>query len=895
MVGFANLAFFDELYQRYRENPNALEPSWRHFFEGWELGTATSKGAPQETEPDELRTYRLIEAYRTYGHLLLPISPLQPQSDVVPPQLALDNLGFSSEDLERSFSTHGFLQEAQAPLKTLLEALKKTYCQRIGFEYKGLGSFELETWVQKRIEPFLGIYFSSDQQRKILDDLTRAETLETFIHTKYTGQKRFSLEGGETLIPMLEGILEKAGVLGVSKVVFGMAHRGRLNVLANIMKKSYAHIFHEFEDHYSPDTFEGSGDVKYHKGFLSSLIVGGGHPMTLILAANSSSLESVDPIVEGQAKALQMVAEKGTQEVLPILIHGDASVAGEGVVYETLQCGRLKGYGTGGTLHIVVNNQIGFTTLPKEGRSTRYCTDIAKAFGAPVLHVDAEDPEGCVYAAQLALEIRQTFSCDVFLDLNCYRKYGHNEGDEPIFTQPIEYQIIRGKKTILDLYIEQLMQKGVLNADEAQKMHEEFRSSLQRALQAAQAPTETFSPPVQMRNSSPGTSELVTGVTKETLTALSRQLAKVPANFMAHAKVQRLFQDRVAMMQGDPQKAVVDWATAEILAYASLLTEGIHVRISGQDVRRGTFSHRHAMLIDQVNGTKYFPLSHLSSQQALFDIYNSPLSEFAILGFEFGYSMMQQSALVIWEAQYGDFSNNAQVVIDQYIAAAEQKWGHSSAIVMLLPHGYEGQGPEHSSARMERYLQLAANGNMRVVDSTTPAQFFHLLRKQSLDPIKKPLIVFTPKALLRHPLVLSAPEELEKGSFQTVLDDPTAPTKSKRLLFCTGKVYYDLVAEREKRGAREQIGIVRIEQLYPFDRESVAKIIALYPECKEYLWVQEEHANMGAWQFIQPLLDEVFTKRCRYVGRERSASTAAGSHGLHKKQYIAFMDEVFKL
>ena len=840
--------------------------------------------APTGEASSDLKIYHLIEAYRTYGHLKAQINPLAaPPSDVA--ELSLANLGFQSSNLDKSFPTCGFLPQPEAPLSEIIAALEKTYCGAIGVEYMGLRKPELEVCLQEIIEPNFTLPFSAEDKLEIFHELNRAELFETFLNTKYVGQKRFSLEGGETLIPMLAFALEAGVEEGIHEIVLGMAHRGRLNVLANILNKSYATIFNEFEAHYTPDLAEGTGDVKYHKGFIGSLTTKKGEKIEITLSANPSHLEAVDPVVEGQARAKQEI--KGPKTVLPILVHGDASVAGQGIVYETLQLSKLRGYETGGTLHVVINNQIGFTTLPKDGRSTQYCTDIAFTFGAPVFHVNAEKPEACVYAMLLALKIRQKFHCDVFLDLNCYRKYGHNEGDEPAFTQPQEYKLIREKKSIREMYKESLVQEGILTMEAGNKLENEFHNFLQEAMD--KIASKAASPEIAAKESL--FVPVATAVPAAALIGLAEDFCHVPEGFNIHPKIKKLADERVAMVKGNPEELTIDWGMAEHLAYATLLVDGVHVRVSGQDSRRGTFSQRHAMWVDQVEeNIKYFPLSHLKNKKAPFDIFNSPLSEFAVLGFEFGYSLFYPHSLVVWEAQYGDFGNGAQVIIDQFIAASEQKWGHRSGITLFLPHGYEGQGPEHSSGRMERYLQLSADENWQIVDCTTPAQLFHVLRRQALRKQPRPLVVFTLKALLRHPLVLSPLKSFTEGSFEEFLDDPKNIAQPKRILFCSGKVYYDLITERK----RDDIAIIRVEQLYPFHREKFQKLVEKYKSTQDLCWVQEEHSNMGAWNYIRPILQEITGKQIRYIGRGPSASTAAGSYALHKKQYDQMMQEAFE-
>ncbi len=885
-ANIANVGLIEEIYARYVVDPESVEISWRHFFEGMDFASSLSNKGAQSAD---LRIFHLIQAYRCYGHLMAAFNPLQKTLPEEPKELHLAVLGFKNDELENSFPTFGLLEEKTAPLKRIIETLQKTYAAKIGIEYMGLGNTGLEEWIQKRVEPCFPLRLDKEQKLHLLHNLCKAEVFESFLHTKYVGQKRFSLEGGETLIPMLSALLEAGAEVGVNEVVLGMTHRGRLNVLANILNKSYAHIFHEFEDFYSPDFFEGSGDVKYHKGFEGSLKTIKGSEVAVSLVANPSHLEAVDPVVEGQARAMQEL----NKAAVPILIHGDAAIAGQGVVYETLQLGGLKGYSTGGTIHIVVNNQIGFTTLPKDLRSTRYCTDIAKSFGAPVFHVDAEDPETCIAAAIMAIEIRQKFHIDVFIDLYCYRKYGHNEGDEPAFTQPLEYKIIKEKQSILDIYRSQLIKEGVLDLEGAKTSEKEFRENLNIALESVKQKSSL--PPVVPFQKEDVFKVLETSITQEKLLRLSEECLKPAEGFHLHPKIQRLLQERLEMVHQDPAKPSIDWGLGETLAYASLLDEGKHVRLSGQDCRRGTFSHRHAVWVDQENDARYFPLSHLHKNQGVCDIFNSPLSEYAVLGFEFGYSLVQKEALVIWEAQFGDFANGAQIVIDQYISTSEQKWGHVSALTLLLPHGYEGQGPEHSSGRMERYLQLCGNDNMRIANCSTPAQLFHLLRKQVLNPIKRPLIIFTPKAMLRHPLCRSSLKDFTQGHFESIIEDRTLSKTPARVLLCSGKVYYDLLQEREKRNAKD-VALIRVEQLYPFDTNKLKTLLEKYRGFTSCVWVQEEAKNMGAWEYIQPLLEQTLEGKAplHYAGRARSASPSTGSHTLHKKQLEEFLNVAFE-
>ena len=869
-LSFSNLGWVDELYVRYKADPMSVEPSWQYFFSGWELALSV---APKG-ESSDLKIDHLIQSYRVYGHLAAEVNPIGKVGE--PVELGLERHGLGVGDLEKLFPTCGLLGEKEASLKAILGKLKKIYAGATGIEYMGLGSCELEKWVQERIEKG-ALQLGVEEKRGVLESLNKAELFEVFLHTKYVGQKRFSLEGGETLIPMLEEILEKASDEGASECVIGMAHRGRLNVLANIMNKSYGQIFYEFEDHYMPDLSEGTGDVKYHKGFVGELVSQKGNKVLVTLSANPSHLEAVDGVVEGQTRAGQEI--KGKKAVLPILIHGDAAVAGQGIVYETLQMNALEGYETGGTLHIVINNQIGFTTLPKDSRSTRYCTDIAKAFGAPVFHVNAERPEECVLAARIALQIRQNFHCDVFLDLNCYRKYGHNEGDEPAFTQPLEYRLIRGKKSIRELYTLQLIQENILTIETSKGLEEAFKKRLQGALEEV-SQGSVKKEVVDVGNVFACCETKVKG---ERLKELAETFCKVPEGFHLNGKIKRLMDDRRSMLEGR-----LDWGMAEHLAFASLLVEGSSVRLSGQDSRRGTFAQRHAVWTDQEEeGKIYIPLEHLGKEQGCFSVFNSQLSEFAVLGFEFGYSLSKPRSLTIWEAQYGDFANGAQVMIDQFISASQQKWGLSCNLCLFLPHGYEGQGPEHSSGRMERFLQLCGHNNMFVANCTTPSQLFHLLRRQVMVKNKRPLILFTPKALLRHAECTSSLKDLSEGGFEEFLEMANPPKQARKILICSGKVYYDLM----KENPGDHIAIIRVELLYPFNKEKFKEMIGRYQGFQEVCFVQEEPANMGAASYIMPVLQELLSIPVRYIGRERSASTAAGSHHLHKMQLSQFLKE----
>ncbi len=898
----ANIELIEAMHKEFLSDPESVDSSWRHFFEGMEFGTYQKfKQAPAAAIAD-LRVYNLIEAYRKYGHLQARFNPIAAEEPPEAQELKMSTLGFQDDEQEKVFPTFGLLKEDTAPLAQIVAALKEIYCGLIGVEYMGRQGPEFEKWIQTEIEPTqFRPRFSIEDKKSILQHLNKSELFEIFLHTKYVGQKRFSLEGGETLIPILSEIVDKGSQLGMQEFVIGMAHRGRLNVLCNILNKSYSMVFSEFEDYVDPNRVETAGDVKYHKGYSADVTSRFGKPVHITLNANPSHLESVDPVVEGKVRAKQVLHDDNDQtRVVPILIHGDASIAGQGVVYETLQLHHISGYGTGGTIHIVVNNQIGFTTLPKEYRSTRYSTDIAHAFGFPVFHVNAEDPEGCAYATELALRIRHQFHIDVFIELNCYRKYGHNESDEPMFTQPIEYTLIKQKKSIREIYRDDLIHQGVLERVMALEMEEQFKRALHFELDelkiAKVAPVqEAFGgewKEFRKADKSALFEPVSTGVDLVLLKEVGARLATIPEGFEVHKKLIRLIENRRQMAAGE---APLDWAMGEYFAFATLLWEGRHVRLSGQDSQRGTFTQRHTVWVDQKTGKRHFPLVHLNEKQGLFTVYNSPLSEFAVLGFEFGYSLAYPSALVLWEAQFGDFANGGQVIFDQYLATSEQKWRRYSGLVVLLPHGYEGQGAEHSSGRIERFLQLAAESNFQVVYPTTPVQYFHLLRRQVLRNVRLPLIVFTPKGLLRHPKCISKLEELSSGMFQEILDDPTKPRKATRLILCSGRVYYDLLQEREKRGKQESVALVRIEQLYPLHTERLAAVIAEYKEITEYFWVQEEPRNMGAFSYMYPILQKMLPKTAllQYVGHNRSAATATGIHHKHDQELEQLMNMAF--
>lgn len=899
-VGIENLPWLEECYQENTKGWQPLFTSLEAFTPAKAPSTPAPAAAPQAVTPVPQATARaytqaktiiqgkdlslLIEAYRRYGHLGAHINPIATEELKPVPELELSQYSLTAEEMEK-----------------VVPALHETYCRKIGFEFKHVDNPELINWLQDRLE---GAHarptFSIDQKRKILQQLNRSEIFESFLHTKFVGQKRFSLEGTETLIPMLAMLIEVESRMGVQELIIGMSHRGRLNVLANILQKSFSDIFNEFEESYIAGSVEGGGDVKYHKGYSSVLKTDLNTEMKISITANPSHLESVYPVVEGQVRAKQVMAkDENMDQIVPIIIHGDASIAGQGVVYETLQFYKLPGYRVGGTIHFVINNQIGFTTLPKDARSTRYCTDIARAFDAPVFHVNAEDPEGCVYATMLAAEIRQKFHCDVFVELNGYRKYGHNEGDEPAFTQPLEYQLIREKKLIRELYRDELIHQGVLEKFMAESLEEEFKTALNKALKVSKPESH---PAPANNNIKESTKERIeqelftpveTAEPLEVLKNLAARMTTVPEGFNLNKKLEKLLKDRMSMLETDAP--TIDWGMGETLALGSLLLEGTPVRLSGQDSRRGTFSHRHGMWVDQLNARKYFPLNHLAKGQGRFDLFNSSLSEYAALGFEFGYSIASPESLVLWEAQFGDFANGAQIIIDQYITTGEQKWGSQVKLVLMLPHGYEGQGPEHSSGRIERFLSLAGFYNIQVCVPSTPAQLFHLLRRQAKRALKKPLILFTPKSLLRHPQCVSAPKDFTSGTFQEIIDDPRPGKGIKRILFCMGKIYYELLEARERLQIND-MAIVRVEQLYPLHLSQLKQILEKYPATADLFWVQEEPSNMGAWKFISHYFEEVTGKErtIQYIGRPPNASPATGSFARHKKESTDLMNAVFK-
>ncbi len=930
-----NAGFVEELHARYQQSPQSVDEKWRTYFSDLERtggaspsyangtngsaalayangtnGSAPASSRSPQTLPPastngtvaarkELldaaavqgRVYQLVNAYRVSGHMHAHLNPLGP-----PPEpgdeFDLHRFDLTAAQLDETFPTVGISGlPPHATLRTIIQHLKETYSGSIGVEFRHIEDVEQREWLETKMEasknrPVLG----HDEVLRILTKLTDAENLEQFIHKNFTGAKRFSLEGAESMIALLDLLVEEAGKHEVDEIVFGMAHRGRLNVLVNIMDKPPRELFAAFRDKH-PERFVGGGDVKYHLGHSTDRVTGSGKSIHLTLAFNPSHLEFVNPVVEGRVRAKQ--DRRKRKSVMPLLIHGDAAFIGQGVVPETLNMAGLEGYGTSGTVHLVVNNQIGFTTLPEDSRSTRYCTDIARMLRVPVFHVNGEDPEAVIHVARLAIEYRQRFAQDVVIDMYCYRRYGHNESDEPRFTQPTMYAAIDKKPTIREVYMRRLLQAGHIDEQRAIAIQAERKAALDAALEEEKK-GDYLQPPAAMGGVWAGyrggpdseTPDAPTAVAKEKLVALAAKLSEIPAGFTPNAKVLKVIEtrrDKVA------KNEAFDWGTAEHLAFATLVSEGSRVRLSGQDARRGTFTHRHATLFDMSTGARFTPLSTLG---APFEVYDSPLSETGVLGFEYGYSLDCPDGLVIWEAQFGDFANGAQVIIDQFIVSGEDKWKRLSGLVLLLPHGYEGQGPEHSSARIERFLQLAAQDNIQVMNLSTPAQIFHALRRQVVRKWRKPLVIFTPKSLLRNPKAVSTTDELANGGFQKVIGDPSVdPKKVKRVLLCSGKVYYDLVDAREKKG-RTDVAILRLEQLYPLNG-ALDQALAPFADKTPLVWVQEEPRNAGAWYFLNANLEKVIGNRLPLssVTRAAAASPATGSKASHDLEQQRLLDE----
>jgi 2-oxoglutarate dehydrogenase E1 component len=941
-----NAPFVTELYARYVDDPGSVDPSWAGFFA--ELGederavleeargaswaprnggiighdekpaAAKANGAAgaatvedmRRAASDSIRALMLIRSYRVRGHLQADLDPLGLAKKEYHAELDPFSplYGFTEADLDREFYIAGVLGFEQATLRQIWSVLRDTYCGRIGVEFMHIQDPEQKAWIQERIEQIRNqTQFTPEGKKAILERLTAAEGFEKFLQLKYTGTKRFGLDGGEAMVPALEQVMKRGGQLGLRDIVLGMAHRGRLNVLANVMTKPFQAIFSEFQGNPStPEDVQGSGDVKYHLGTSADRDFDG-NVIHLSLTANPSHLEAVNPVVLGKVRAKQVQrtgsppTDDGRRSVLGVLLHGDAAFAGQGIVHETLMMSELRGYRTGGTLHFVINNQIGFTTTPLYARSGPYCTDIAKSVMAPIFHVNGDDPEAVVHACRIAIEFRQHFLKDVVVDMVCYRRHGHNEGDEPAFTQPKMYAAIRSHPTTRQIYAKRLADEGLIAPDEGDRIVDDFMARMEADFAAATSyrPNKadwlegkwaglTIAPEEYERGQ--------TAVEPDALQRVGAAISRIPTEIKVNSKIARQLQSKQAMMRGEEP---VDWATAEALAFGTLLTEGVPVRLSGQDVGRGTFSQRHAALYDQDDETKFVPLQHISPDQAAFEVHDSPLSEFGVLGYEYGYSLAEPNALVLWEAQFGDFANGAQIIIDQFISSGEAKWLRMSGLVMLLPHGYEGQGPEHSSARLERFLQLSAEENWQVGNLTTPANYFHALRRQIRRNFRKPLVLMTPKSLLRHKGCVSALDYFTTGSsFHRVLWDETAKVdgkKVKRVVLCTGKVYFDLHQEALNRGL-EDVAIVRLEQIAPFPRQALAGELKKYPNA-EVVWCQEEPYNMGAWHYVDRRIEKVLAElkhkagRPRYAGRDEAASPATGNLRRHNLEQAKLVDE----
>jgi 2-oxoglutarate dehydrogenase E1 component len=888
--------YIESQYKQWKADADSVPRDWRFFFEGFEMAGGTDRKVDivyDETQVfKQVRVEALIRRYREIGHLLACFDPLT-ACPTDHPLLNLSTFDLTPDDLDTTYFAKGLVDNDRAPLKEIIRALKETYCRSIGVEFMHLQDPEERKWLQDRMEPVRNTPdLKPDDKLRILEKLYQAVLFEQFLHKKYLGQTRFSIEGAEVIIPMLDVFVDRATSLNCREIILGMAHRGRLNVQTHVLNKSYEEIFSEFENCYDPDEIFGAGDVKYHDGYLSDMKTRRGVPLRFYLVNNPSHLESVNPVVEGFVRGRQDILKDDKRDViLPLLIHGDAAFSGQGVVTETLNMSQLSGYKTGGTVHIVINNQIGYTTLPEHARSTRYATDVAKMLMIPIFHVHGEDPESAVHVIRLAVDYRETFNKDVVVDVVCFRRYGHNEGDEPYFTQPQMYDRIRERLPLNEVYSQKLLEKGVIRKDDTNALEENVNRHLEDAFEAVKSgvcvfPHYRFYENWENFHGTYTHDTIKTGVSKRKLVELARKLNTFPKGFSLNEKLVRIMQKRLDSIE---KGSSIGWANAEALAFASLLMEGDPVRLSGQDSARGTFSQRHSILLDTKTGDEYIPLNAIDNTQAPFLVYNSLLSETGVLGFEYGYSTAQPQGLVIWEAQFGDFANNAQSVIDLYIASGQAKWQRLSGLVLLLPHGWEGLGPEHSSARLERFLQLCAKDNIQVCNLTTPAQYFHLLRRQAKGNLRKPLIIMTPKSLLRHPLAISELKELTSGEFREVLEDPDALTSVRCILFCSGKIYYELLQKRREL-RKTDIAIVRVEQFYPFPENLIKTVIQKYKKARRFVWVQEEPENMGAWFFMRFRLENIIGKPMEYIGRATAATTATGFPKIYRKEQAAVTD-----
>ncbi|GAA4092249.1 2-oxoglutarate dehydrogenase E1 component [Mucilaginibacter panaciglaebae] len=899
-----NAAFIDSLYETYKQDPSSVDFGWQKFFEGFDFGRGSQAQTVSAETPDhflkEINVLNMIDGYRGRGHLFAKTNPVRERRQHFP-GTELEAFGLSKNDLDTVFNAGIEVGLGPAKLRDIVQMLEETYCGTIGAEYQYIRNPIKVKWFQERMESQRNKpSFSVEDKKLMLRKVSEAVIFENFLGTKFLGQKRFSLEGAEALIPAMDSVIQKGATLGIEEFTIGMAHRGRLNVLANIMKKTYKEIFSEFEGkNYDEDSTAG-GDVKYHLGFSTDVEAENGKKVHLSLCPNPSHLEAVDPVVEGLTRSKIDFKYNGDHsKIAPILIHGDASIAGQGIVYEVLQMEKLDGYRTGGTIHLVINNQIGFTTNFTDARSSTYCTDVAKTVLAPVFHVNGDDVEALAYVINMAMEYRQVFHGDVFIDILCYRRYGHNEADEPKFTQPLLYKAIDAHPNPREVYMTKLTAEGVVKDDEVKQMETDFRARLQKDLDESKA-QDRFTESIPMfagawnglhlATERDFTAPVKTVISKEDFLAIGKKITGLPKDKVFFKKIEKLFEERNKMVNGTQ---VFDWAMGELMAYASLLSEGHIVRLSGEDVKRGTFSHRHAVLTLADSEEEYSPLNNIQGEK--FHIYNSLLSEYGVLGFEYGYALANPNALTIWEAQFGDFFNGAQTIVDQYVASAETKWQRGNGLVMLLPHGYEGQGPEHSSARIERFMELCADNNIQVANCTTPANFFHLLRRQIYREFRKPLVIFTPKSLLRAPKCVSPLADFTDDGFKEVIDDVKADAKKvKRVLFCSGKIYYDLL-EKQTADDRKDVAIIRLEQLYPTPIQQIEAIRGKYNKATDFIWVQEEPENMGAWPYLwRKSRTEEALRFDNVISRNESASTATGFAKQHAAQQLYLISKAFE-
>ena len=885
-----NTDYIDDQYKKWKADPDTVPRDWRFFFKGFEIaGQGREMDAPADNQDAALQQSRvesLIYRYRDLGHLMACMDPLS-SCPTDHPLLTLSAVGLSPDQLDTFFYTRRFSDSGRARLKDILSQLKETYCRSIGVEYMHLQDPAERRWLQERMEPVKNRpELEAKEKIVILEKLVRTGLFERFLNKKYPGQTRFSLEGAEVVVPMLSTLFNRVSEAGFREVILGMAHRGRLSIQTQVLERPFEDIFKAFESCYDPADIPGAGDVKYHNGYLADIHTAGKEKLRVYLLDNPSHLESVDPVVQGFVRARQEIAgPEGRNQVLPLLLHGDAAFAGQGIVAETLNMSQLEGFHTGGTVHVVINNQIGYTTTPENARSSRYSTDMAKMLMVPIFHVHGEDPEAAVHVVRLAADYRNAFHKDVVIDVVCYRRYGHNEGDEPYFTQPLLYERIRSRTPLDRAYADRLITEKIISSEKPAA----FSTSAEKDMDAALAnfrestctfPKPRFYPEWDGISGAYSHEKPDTTVEKQKLEAFSRKLYTPPDGFAIYDKLGRVLEKRLDTVLNGRD---IDWATAEALAFASLLAQGVPVRLSGQDSGRGTFSQRHSVIRDIKDGNMWIPLNHIARNQSEFRVYDSFLSEAGVLGFEYGYALARPGALTLWEAQFGDFANNAQTVIDLYIASGEAKWQRRNGLVLLLPHGYEGLGPEHSSARPERFLQLCANDNLQVCNPTTPAQYFHLLRRQMVRSFRKPLVILTPKSLLRNPMAVSEREELTSGGFSEILDDPEKQNAPDRVVFCSGKIFYELLQKRSE-SAQNRVAIIRIEQFYPFPEQRLKKIISGYTDTRQWYWVQEEPANMGGADFIRPQLETLVGNPVHCVARPAQSSPATGFSTVHKQQ-----------